>query len=243
MSASDVHPAWFDTFHAFTWMHGLVVVCFCLSVHGAITFGRRHRGEPGERALRRVLCVLAWMAAIANVVWYALVIPFDWSKSLPLEVCDLAVFCGALALGPGWRWSRTLLFFWGLLLSSQGFITPTVEVGPAHARFWLFWSLHAAIVGASLYDLVVLGYRPMWRDLRFAWIASITYGAAVSAINVPTGFNYGKIGPAKEHAATIIDALGAWPLRIVWVAAIVLTMQGLAWAGFAWAGRRGFERS
>lgn len=238
MPTASTPSDWLDTFRAFTWMHALVVACFCVLVHAAITVGRRHRGGPREEALRRGLCVLAWVAAIANVVWYALVIPFDWGKSLPLEMCDLGVICAALSLGRGWRWSRTLLFFWGLLLSSQGLITPTLEVGPAHLRFWLFWSLHGTIVGAALYDLVVLAYRPAWRDLRFAWIASISYGVVVSAINVPTGFNYGKIGPAKEHATTIIDALGPWPLRIVWLAIIVLGMQAIAWAGFAWTARR-----
>ncbi|MFA6045164.1 MAG: TIGR02206 family membrane protein [Phycisphaerales bacterium] len=243
MLAPATQPDWLDTFRAFTWMHFVGVSVFALGTHAAILYARRHRGTPRERSLRRVLCGLVWLAAAANVIWYALPMNFAWEKSLPLQLCDLSVLCAALALGPGWRWSRTLLFFWGLLLSSQGLITPTLEFGPAHPRFWLFWSLHFAIVGSALYDLVALGYRPGWRDLRLAWIASLAYGVVVSALNIPFHFNYGYIGPSKPTAATVIDTLGPWPLRIVWVALIVLGMQAIAWAGFAWAARASGKKS
>lgn len=239
MPASVANPDWLHVFRALTITHGVALVLFVSGVGWAIWFARRHRGTPRERALRRVMCQLVWVTALANIVWYALPMNFAWEKALPLQVCDLAALCAGVALGPGWRWSRTVLFFWGLLLSSQGLLTPTLEVGPAHARFWLFWSLHFAIVGSALYDLAALGYRPRWPDLRLAWGVSLGYGALVSAINIPFGFNYGYIGPSKPGAPTIIDALGAWPMRVVWLAMIVLGLQALAWAGFALTERGG----
>ncbi|MBI1189471.1 MAG: TIGR02206 family membrane protein [Tepidisphaera sp.] len=237
LALAAANPDWLHTFKPFGPMHAVVLLAFILLTGGSILLARRHARTPRERTLRRVLSILVWITALANLVWYALPMNFSWDKALPLQMCDIAVFCAAITLGPAWRPCRNLLFFWGLLLSSQGLITPVLEVGPAHMRFWLFWSLHFAIVGVALYDVFALGFRPRLTDLRFAFIANFIYAALVLAIDIPYKLNYGYIGPSKPNAPTIIDSLGPWPLRILWMFLIVMTLQALAWACFAGARR------
>ena len=52
------------------------------------------------------------------------------------------------------------------------------------------------------------------------------YIALVSAINVPLGLNFGFMGDSLPGHPSVLDFLGAWPLRLVWVVLIV----GALWA-------------
>src|SRR5205085_885108 len=53
-------------------------------------------------------------------------LPWMWnvSYSLPLQLCDLAWITAVYALWTRRRWAHALLYYWGLTLSSQAFITP-----------------------------------------------------------------------------------------------------------------------
>ena len=46
----------------------------------------------------------------------------------------------------------------------------------------------------------------------------------VSAINVPFGFNFGFMGDSLPGHPSVLDFLGLWPLRLVWVVLIVGTL-------------------
>ena len=52
------------------------------------------------------------------------------------------------------------------------------------------------------------------------------YIAAVSAINIPLGLNFGFMGDSLPGHPSVLDFLGVWPLRLVWVVLIV----GALWA-------------
>jgi len=222
--------SWLTEFHSFTWQHALVAGGLAAVMGAVITCGRAWRGTPRERTLRHVLVGIIAVTVIAGDAYYLSPGQYDPAMSLPLQLCDLALVMAALALGPGWRWARALLYFWGLLLSSQGFFTPTLTHGFGHPRFWFFWSMHAMIVGGALYDLIVLRFRPTGRDLLFAMTAILVYTGLMIWINVRMGWNYGFVGPSSPGTPTIVDALGPWPLRLVWMAAMVFAVQAAAWA-------------
>jgi hypothetical integral membrane protein (TIGR02206 family) len=135
-----------------------------------------------------------------------------------------------------WRPWRTILYFWGLGLSTQAFFTPTLDLGPMHTKYWLFWVGHTAIVGSAVYDMVVRGYRPTLRDLGFALLTTYTLNMSIFYFDVlltdlvKEPISYWYIGPSKPDKPTVIDKLGRWPLRVLWVALIVITDFILLWA-------------
>ncbi len=157
----------------------------------------------------------------------------DLHESLPLHFCDIAALIGPLALLEGNRRRRTLwrnlLFFWGFALTTQGLVTPTVDHGPTHPRFYLFWLNHGSVVGIALYDTVVRGYRPTWHDLGVALSVTYGYAAALIPLNLALGVNYGFTGPSTPSVSTVIDALGPWPLRLLWMALIVAAVFHAVW--------------
>lgn len=228
--------AWLH-FHPFTPMHALSAgVCIALMFAAAL-LGRRWRESARERRLR-----VAWGWGIVAVqtlalAWWLLPANFTLRNSLPLHLCDLAVWAAAVAMLAGARWARTLLYFWGIGLSTQAFFTPTLNEGPGSPIFWLFWIGHTQIVGSAVYDVLARGYRPAVSDLAVGSVATLLWAAAAIAANLALGVNYGYLGPSSPSRPTVVDALGPWPLRVVWMVLLTQTLFVALWAVWPLADR------
>lgn len=220
-------PDCFGSFQSFTICHLAASTASALAILGLILLGRRWRGSLGERRIR-----IAWSASIVLfqvyvVAWFLLPANFDPGESFPLHLCDLAAWVAPFALIGRWRAARAILFFWGLGLSSQAFITPTLTAGLDSPRFWIFWIQHIQIVGSAIYDMVVGGFIPRWRDFWIATAANVAYAVVILPLDVLYGLNYGYVGPSLADRPTIVDRLGSWPLRIIWIAALAEGVMAL----------------
>lgn len=188
--------------------------------------------EEREKRIARTWAVLWLVQQAFTTVYWLLPTSFDIGKSLPLHLCDVIGWFGPFALllahSRNTRWLRTLLYFWGIGLSTQAFFTPTVAQGPDDPRFWLFWISHTQIVGAGVYDIIVRGYRPKLRDLKVAIIASLIWMLPLVVLNWATGLNYGYLGKELE-GETILNVLPPWPWRLFAVAGIVLVLYSVLW--------------
>lgn len=204
-------------FEPFSIMHALVVTV-CLAVIAGFTWlgvlaGRKERWVRYGLVL---LCVIA--EAVTGWYWFS---NWDPAISLPLHVCNIASLLAPVALLVRARWLRVVLYFWGLGLSTQAFLTPLVNEG---AAFWLFWINHTQIIGAAVYLLVVEGYRPDWRDYRTITLINVGYAIFITAFNLAFGFNYAYIGNDLPEATTLMHKLGPWPWRIFVAWAIVQSL-------------------
>lgn len=215
-----------QTFRPFSATHALVVAALVATVWMLVVM-RRKRGA----ALDRTLAIITSVVFVVVNAWPLLPRNFDLSWSLPIHVCDITTGCVPLAL-LGRRAPRALVYFWGLGLSTQGFITPDLQDGPAKAGFWMFWLAHFTVVGGALYDVIARGYRPAWRDWRTAVVVGIGYIALLLMVDLSLGVNYGYVGRGKPGQPTIVDALGAWPWRvpvIVGLAVAAMTLLMVPW--------------
>ncbi len=222
-----------ERFHPFSALHAATVVVLVFAI-GALSWGGRSARRHGR--LRRYewtvgLLVLAYWVVYnlyATVRW-----GFAWSSSLPLQVCDITALAASLTFLTRRRLPQTVAYFWGLALSTQGIFTPDLAGGPATIDFWGFWLYHAFVVGAGVYALVVRGYRPTWRDYRTSALLGVAYAAAMLALDVTTGANYGYLGRTGSSQPSLLDVLGPWPQRvpvIVGLALVAMAMLQLPWA-------------
>lgn len=242
--AQDAGATWLTEFRPFSAAHGAVFVTAALSMAAAATLGRRWRREGREAREWRLR--LGWSLSIIafqiyGIAWYAAPVRFAWDKSLPLHICDLVVWIAPLALLTQWRLARTVLYFWGVGLSTQAFFTPVLTAGAGSPEFWIFWVGHTQIVGSAIYDAVALGYRPRLRDVRDAFLFSLGYLALITPVNVACEWNYGYVGPSKPDAPTMIDKMGDWPLRLIPMIGLTLLAFLIAWAPWGigrWWGER-----
>ncbi|MFI4916238.1 MAG: TIGR02206 family membrane protein [Phycisphaerales bacterium JB060] len=218
-------------FASFTPTHYAVAGAGLACIAAFVSIGRACT-TAGERRVARAWAVLWLVQQAIMTVYWLLPASFDVGKSFPLHLCDVAGWLGPFALllahTRKTRWLRTVLYFWGIGLSSQAFFTPTLEQGPGDPRFWLFWISHTQIVGAGVYDVIVRGYRPDARDFKTALIVSACWMVPIVLLNWATGLNYGYLGQELE-GQTILNALPPWPWRILAMAGIVLVLFTLMW--------------
>lgn len=219
-----------------------VAVCLLL-IAGLVALGRWLRRRGWEGRLRVGVCggtIGVWVVMNA---WYLWPSHYQPEVSWPLHICDLAAILGPIGVLWGVRLLRGLLYFWGLALTTQGFITPILNAGPGEMVYWLFWANHTIVVGLAVYDIIVGGYRPGGRDLLRVIGVTTVWFAAVFTLNYVTGWNYGYVGRVDPDAETIVQALGDWPGRVLWMALLAVAAFTLVWLPWpiaqSWSRRRG----
>lgn len=223
-----------DVFVPYGLTHLLAVSGCGLLIASVVAGGRALRRRKTEPVLRKAFALLALCYWVADIVWW------NWNgldvySGLPLHLCDINGLVAPFALLTLNRWLRATLYFWSVTLTLQAFIQPELPDGPAHLEFWAFWLGHTLIMTSAVYDLVVLGFRPDWSDLRRAIVASLAYVAFVTPINLQLGTDYGFIGnpPPGKSIPPFVNALGPWPQRAVLVgllAALGFVLVLLPWS-------------
>lgn len=210
-------------FRPFTLFHVLVAGSLLLLSLGFALLGRAWRGTPKEEFLGAFWGGLILARQGIEVVWYLMPERFQWDRSLPLQFCDVAPWIAAIALLTRRRWARGILYYWGVALCTQAFLTPTLDEGLSHTRFWWFWLGHTHIVGAAMYDMIARGFSPSWKDFWVTIRLTAVYTAFCIILNAATGLNYGYLGPGQPGSRTIIDILGPYPWRLVPLMIIVFS--------------------
>lgn len=214
-------------------LHGLTV----LAMFAAIAL----LAWAGRRKPEWVRLGLGWAALaiwLANQSYYAMREggAVDWSKALPLQVCDVVALVAPLSLLTRNRWLMAVSWFGGLGLSTQAFITPVVRGGPDSVEYWVFWLMHGCIYATAVVHVVSLGYRPNFGDYARAWLASLGYVAFVVPFDMVTGWNYGYMGNTLPGTPTILDHLGPWPWRILVLCVLTSGIYLVLW--LPWEVRR-----
>jgi hypothetical integral membrane protein (TIGR02206 family) len=224
-----------QSFVAWSPLHWIMLAAMAALTAAAVG-SRRRASDP--RAIERIergiggVYLILWIGTFA---WLRSTPDFDPTTDWPLQLCHWAAVMTALALAVPRRIWRTLAYFWGLALCTQAILTPNLADGPALWPFWFFWSTHAMCVAVPLYDVLARGYRPRWRDWAIACGAAAGYVAIVLPVNLATGWNYGFVGPSTPEVPTLVDYLGPWPLRLVWIG--VIAAGAMALLMLPWLGR------
>lgn len=225
---------WSQEFRAHTPQHLAVVLVSAAIIAGACVIGARlilrdrRSGVdiPQDGRERRFRVTLAWVIIASQVFINARrFLPSHWDlgDSLPLHFCRLSVWIAPWLLLTLDRRARALSLFWGVGLSAQIFATPYLEVGHGDLSFWIYWINHIQIVGVAAYDIVVLGYRPNWKDFRFASVAGVAAAAIIASLNAVLGTNYSYLGAGTHEGTSIVDEMGTYPWRL-----LVMALGGVA---------------
>ncbi len=198
---------------------------------------RRWRAIPDEAERHRKLhrlrlfvgsgCLAVWLL---NTALWTVLTPFRWEQSLPLQFCNLANLFGAIAVfRKGGRLFKSVLYFWATTLCIWAFLTPVLGSGPDGPEFWIFWLYHVFIPIAVLETFLVQRFRPSFRDLGNAIGFTLAFTLLLAVIDRIFGWNYGFVGPSTPQNPTLLDVLGPYPLRILWMILIASTLFFLAW--------------
>src|SRR5437868_3835921 len=165
--------------------------------------------------------------------------------SLPLQLCDVAIFIAAAAL---WTRNRLLIevaYFWGLSGTIQALFTPDLPQHFPSYPYFQYYVAHGGVVAAALVLVVGMRLHPRpWAVVRVAGL-TIAYAALVGITDAVTGANYMYLR-SKPPSPTLLDVLGPWPVYIFSATLIAFVLFAILDAPFALrralsSGQRGAE--
>jgi hypothetical integral membrane protein (TIGR02206 family) len=218
-----------DGFQSFTLEHfGLVALFLVVAVVLALV-GRSHRDTPRELVFRRTFALLIPCVTLPLQVLQLLPEDYDAATSLPLQLCDLAWMAAIWALWTRNQFATALVYFWGLTLTVQGIITPSLGETFPDPRYFMFWGMHFMTVWAAVYLTFGLRVPVTWRTYRFAVVTTALWAALVMTINAVTGTNYGYLN-RKPSSASLLDVMGPWPVYVVVEVGLLVAV----WALMTW---------
>jgi hypothetical integral membrane protein (TIGR02206 family) len=171
-----------------------------------------------RRAPGAWLKVLAAVLVVDEVSWWLYLLAGGvpgsiLAQSLPLQLCDVAIFITAAALWTRHQLLVEVTYFWGLAGTIQALLTPDLPQHFPSYPYWQYYIAHGGVVASAL--LLVVGLRIHPRRLAVVKVAGLTiaYAALVGAVDLADGANYMYLR-AKPPSATLLDVLGPWPWYI-----------------------------
>ncbi|MGA0024997.1 MAG: TIGR02206 family membrane protein [Burkholderiales bacterium] len=203
-----------DSFRAFSITHALAVATLALLIVVWIAATRKAPASAGPSAVERALAWINLAIWFAAHLWWIIPPALDVRTTLPLQLCHVAAILASVVLLTRRRWARTLVYFWGIGLSTQAILTPSLTDPPDSIWFWGFWQQHG---------------------FRLACLATCAYLLAILPLNLLLGANYGFVGDSTPETPSIVDVLGPWPQRLViiialvFVAFLILKLLGGGW--------------
>ena len=221
--------------------HLLTVAVFAITVAGMCWMGRRLRGTAAGRTYERSLAAGVCLLWFGYQAYDITVMGFHASHALPLQMSDVTAAVAGLVMVWPYRGLQALAYFFGLALGTQAVFTPDLAGGPNTISFWAFWLYHVFVVGSGVYVVVVQGFRPQWKDLRVALLVGWMYAAVVFTIDAVFNLNYGYLGRATPSRPTLLDLLGPWPARVVFM--VILASAGMTLLLVPWLLVRRRERA
>jgi hypothetical integral membrane protein (TIGR02206 family) len=216
-------------FQAFSLEHLGLVTGFVVVAVALAAAGRAHRGTSQELRFRRGFALLIPCFTVPMQVLQLMPADFDLGTSLPMQLCDLAWVAAFVALWTR-HWTATaLVYFWGLTLTVQGILTPSLQEAFPDPRYFMFWGMHFLTVWAAVYLAFGLKVPLTWTSYRFAVGSTALWVVVVMSFNAVSGTNYGYLN-RKPAVGTVLDLFGPWPGYVVAEVAVVAGV----WALMTW---------
>lgn len=223
-------------FENFGSSHLAVLAVFVVGIVPAVWIGRRVRGTDDEVRRSRQLAIAICAVMIPLQLIDFLPGRYRLDTSLPLQLCDMAWMTGVVALWTRRRLPATLVYFWGLSLTTQALVTPWLAEDWPDPKFLLFWVMHLLIVWTAMYLTWGLGMRPDWKGYLQTIGITLLWMGTVYLINVALGTNYGFFN-RKPAGGSVLDLLGPWPAYVfaeIGIVSVVWALMTIPW----WLGDR-----
>jgi hypothetical integral membrane protein (TIGR02206 family) len=177
----------------------------------------RHADDKTKGSIRWLLALILWGNEFAWHYWNYAVGRWTIQSMLPLHLCSLLVWTGALMLVTRNYRIYEFMYFMGIGGAIQALATPDLGIyGFPHFRFFQTFISHGLIITSAIYMTVVEGFRPTWKSMLRVVIWMNLYAAVVYFINSSIGSNYLMIN-YKPDTPSLLDLLPPWPIYILYM--------------------------
>lgn len=193
----------------------------------------KNASDNSKAILRWMLALILWGNEIAFHYWNYAVGQWTIQTMLPLHLCSLLVWVGALMLVTKSYRIYEFMYFMGIAGAIQALATPDLGIyGFPHFRFFQTFLSHGLIVTSAIYMTVVEGFRPTWKSMVRVAVWMNIYAVIVFFINSYIGSNYLMINH-KPELPSLLDLLPEWPIYILYMELIGVASMLLLYLPFA----------
>ncbi|MFZ5902898.1 MAG: TIGR02206 family membrane protein [Chloroflexota bacterium] len=182
----------------------------------------KNASEQTKTRIRWTLAITLWVNEIAWHVWNAAVGRWTIQTMLPLHLCSVLVWLGALMLVTKNQFIYEFAYFLGIAGALQAVMTPDLGIyGFPHFRFFQTFISHGLIITAAIYMTVAEGFRPTWKSMLRVAVGMNIYMVVIYFVNVAIGSNYLMIN-GRPATPSLLDLLPDWPVYIIYMEALGL---------------------
>jgi hypothetical integral membrane protein (TIGR02206 family) len=212
----DIFSAGFDgePFRPFSTVHiATLVTLLVLNLIVIISF-RKIKSGCKRKVFRNIAAGFLLFNEGCYTVWT--IFSGNWTPgySLPLHLCDMAMFFSVIMLLTKNSSIYEITYFWGFGAGVQALLTPDLyPYSFPHFIYFNFFLAHGAIITAVFYMTFVEGFRPRIRSIPKTMIFTNIYMALIAVVNIITKGNYLFLCH-KPNGASVMDMLGPWPWYI-----------------------------
>lgn len=189
--------------------------------------------ERTRYTLRWTMALILWANEFGWHIWNYAVGRWTIQTMLPLHLCSVLVWVGALMLVTKNYRIYEFAYLLGISGALQALLTPDLGIyGFPHFRFFQTFISHGLIVTAAVYMTTVEGLRPTWKSLGRVALWANVYMIIVFFINRAIGSNYLMVN-GRPSTPSLLDLLPDWPVYILYMEAIGLVCFLLLYLPFA----------
>lgn len=139
---------------------------------------------------------------------------YNITSDLPLFLCSfMALFIFVFTTSRKY-WLFEILLFWIILGTSQGVITPDIEVGFPSFDYFRYWIVHLGLLTIISYSIVVLKMKPKLKSVFKSFLVLQFYMIVLMVVNYLLEANYSYLNE-KPISGSVLDYLGDWPYYII----------------------------
>lgn len=178
--------------------------------------------------------VLGAFLAVNELTWYVWRLRdegFRFPEALPLQLCDLTLWCTVAACFTLRRWPFEILYFTGLSGTLLTVMTPELWAPPLSYPTLYFFTAHGGVVASAL----ALALSGLKRPEPGSWLRALLslnlWALGVGLFNLKFGTNYMFLCE-KPYSPTLLDFFGPWPWYLVASEALAVTLFFLLWLPF-----------
>jgi hypothetical integral membrane protein (TIGR02206 family) len=205
----------------------------CLLALNIYLIRQRNADERKKAIIRWTMALTLWANEIGWHYWNYAIGQWTIQTMLPLQVCSLLVWFGALGLVTKNHRIYEFMYLMGIGGAIQALVTPDLDIhGFPHYRFFQTFVSHGLVVTAAIYMTVVEGLRPTWKSLLRVALWANLYMIPIYFLNDAIGSNYLMIN-FKPGIKSVLHLLPPWPWYILYMEAIGILTFLLLYLPFA----------